>query len=338
MKAIGFKESLPITEANSFIEFETEKPTPTGYDILVKVQANSVNPVDFKVRQNAAKGKVLDTPKVIGWDAVGVVEALGDTTSKFKVGDEVFYAGDITRSGSNSEYQLVDERIVGFKPKNLTIAEAAAMPLTGLTAYESIFDRIKVDPVKDKGKTILILAGAGGVGSIATQLAKKVVNLTVITTASREDSIKWCKNMGADFVINHHNDIEEELKKIGHPEVNYILDYVNLNAYWETIQKIIKPQGHIVSITGSSEPLNLSIMKNKCVTFSWELMYTRSMYTTDDIDRQHNILNHISQLLDEGTIKSTLTTTLKGFTVENLQKAHELQESSKSIGKTVIEF
>lgn len=338
MKAIGFKESLPVTEPNSFIEFEIEKPSPSGYDILVKVQANSVNPVDFKVRQSAAKGKVLEIPKVIGWDAAGIVDAVGDKTSKFKVGDEVFYAGDITRSGSNAEYQLVDERIVGHKPKNLSIAEAAAMPLTGLTAYESIFDRIKIDPVKDKGKTILILAGAGGVGSIATQLAKHVANLTVITTASREESVKWCMDMGADFVINHHNDIQEELKKIGHSEVHYVLDYVNLNAYWETIQKIIKPQGHIVSITGSSKPLNLSIMKNKCVTFSWELMYTRSMYNTEDIARQHQILNHISQLLDDGTIKSTLTYTLKGFSVENLKKAHELQESSKSIGKTVVEF
>lgn len=338
MKAIGFKESLPIEEANSFIEFETEKPSPSGFDILVKVQANSVNPVDFKIRQNAAKGKVLDTPKVIGWDAVGVVVAVGDTTSKFEVGEEVFYAGDITRSGSNAEYQLVDERIVGHKPKKLSVAEAAAMPLTSLTAYESIFDRIKVDPVKDKGKTILILAGAGGVGSIATQLAKKVANLTVITTASREDSINWCKSMGADFVINHHNDIQKELEKIGHPEVHYVLDYVNLNAYWETIQKIIKPQGHIVSITGSSKPLDLSIMKNKCVTFSWELMYTRSMYHTEDIGRQHDILNHVSQLLDQGTIKSTLTTTIKGFSAENLKKAHALQESSKSIGKTVVEF
>ncbi|TPN82777.1 zinc-binding alcohol dehydrogenase family protein [Aquimarina algicola] len=338
MKAIGFKESLPITETKSFIEFETEKPSPTGFDILVKVQANSVNPVDFKVRQSVAKDKVLATPKIIGWDAVGVVEAIGDKASKFKIGETVFYAGDINRSGSNSTYQLVDERIVGFKPKNLSIAEAAAIPLTGLTAYESIFDRIKIDPVKDKGKTILILAGAGGVGSIATQLAKKVANLTVITTASREDSIQWCKGMGADFVINHHNDIVEELKKIGHPEVNYILDYVNLDAYWETIQKIIKPQGHIVSITGSGTPLNLSIMKNKSVTFSWELMYTRSMYTTDDIERQHDILNHLSELLDKGIIKSTLTTTLKGFTVENLKKAHELQESGRSIGKTVIEF
>ena len=337
MKAIGFKKSLPISEANSFIAFETEKPTPSGFDLLVKVQANSVNPVDFKIRQNAAKDEELETPKVIGWDAVGIVEAVGEKTSKFKVGDEVFYAGDLTRSGSNAEFQLVDERIVGKKPKNLSIAEAAAMPLTSLTAYEALFDRIKINPEKDQGKSVLVLAGAGGVGSIAIQLAKKLGNLTVIATASREDSIQWCKDLGADYVVNHHN-LKEELEKIGHSQVNYILDFVDLEGYWETAAEIIKPQGHIVSITGSSKPLNLDLLKAKSVTFSWELMYTRSMFNTEDIDRQHEILNHVADLLDNGTLKSTLSTTLNGFTVETLKEAHRLQESSKSIGKTVILF
>lgn len=337
MKAIGFKQSLPITAADSFIAFETEKPSPKGYDILVKVQANSVNPVDFKVRQSAAKEKVLETPKIIGWDAVGIVEAVGEQTSKFKVGDHVFYAGDITRSGSNAEFQLVDERIVGRKPKNLSIAEAAAMPLTSLTAYETLFDRLKIHPKKDQGKSILILAGAGGVGSIAIQLAKKLTNLTVIATASRPESTAWCKELGADFVVNHHN-LKEELEKIGHPLVHYILDFVDLAGYWETASELIKPQGHIVSITGSSKPLHLDLLKTKSVTFSFEFMYTRSMYHTDDMERQHEILNHIADLLDDGTIKSTLTTTLQGLTVDNLKTAHELQESGTSIGKTVILF
>ncbi len=337
MKAIGFKQSLPITEKDSFIEFETEQPTPTGYDLLVKVSANSVNPVDFKIRESAAKDNKLDMPKIIGWDAVGTVEAVGDQTSRFKVGDEIYYAGDITRSGSNAEYQLIDERIVGFKPKNLSNTEAAAIPLTGLTAYESLFDRIKINPEKDKGKTVLILAGAGGVGSITIQLAKKVAGLTVVATASRPDSIQWCKDMGADFVVNHHN-LKEELDKIGHRQVNFILDFVDLEGYWETIAEIIKPQGHIVSITASSKPLNLDILKAKSVSFSWELMYTRSMFTTEDIERQHEILNELADLLDAGTIKTTLTTNLRGFTVANLKKAHEMQESGKTIGKTVIEF
>ncbi|NJB81284.1 zinc-binding alcohol dehydrogenase family protein [Wenyingzhuangia aestuarii] len=337
MKAIGFKQSLPITDANSFIEFETEKPKASGYDLLVKVHANSVNPVDFKIRQTAALDTVLETPKVIGWDAVGIVEAVGEQTSKFKIGDAVYYAGDISKSGSNSEYQLIDERIVGIKPKNLSIAEAAAMPLTGLTAYEALFDRIKVNPDKDQGKTVLVLAGAGGVGSIAIQLAKKIGNLTVIATASRPDSIQWCKDMGADFVVNHHH-LKEELDKIGHSQVNYILDFVDLEGYWDVAAEIIKPQGHIVSITESSKPLNLDILKLKSVTFSWELMYTRSLFTTDDIERQHEILNHISELLDNGTLKTTLSTTLNGFTADNLKKAHKIQESGKSIGKTVLLF
>ena len=337
MKAIGFKKSLPITDKESFIEFEINTPTPTGYDLLVKVLANSVNPVDFKIRESAAMDTVLDTPKIIGWDAVGIVEARGDKTSKFKVGDEVYYAGDITRSGSNAEYQLIDERIVGFKPKNLSIAEAAAIPLTGLTAWESLFDRIKVNPETDKGKTVLILAGAGGVGSIAIQIAKKVAGLTVIASASRPDSVKWCEDMGADYVVNHH-DLKADLERIGHSQVNYILDFVDLEGYWETAAEIIKPQGHIVSITGSSKPLNLDILKMKSISFSWELMYTRSMFTTEDMEKQHTILNEIAELLDAGTLRSTLTTTLEGFTVDNLKEAHKMQESGKTIGKTVIQF
>lgn len=337
MKAIGFKQSLPITAADSFISFETDKPNPKGFDLLVKISAISVNPVDFKIRQNAAKDTVLDTPKIIGWDAAGIVEAVGDKTSKFKVGDEVYYAGDLTRSGSNAEYQLVDERIVGHKPKSLTNAEAAAIPLTALTAWESLFDRIKINPETDEGKTVLILAGAGGVGSIGIQIAKKVAGLTVIATASREASVNWCKEMGADYVVNHYN-LKAELEAIGYKEVDYILDFVNINSYWETAIELIKPQGHIVSITGSSDPLDLSLLKTKSVSFSWEFMYTRSMFTTDDIAQQHQILNEVAALIDAGTFKPTLTTTLEGLSVENLKKAHEMQESGKTIGKTVIQF
>ncbi len=268
---------------------------------------------------------------------MGTVEAVGDKTSLFKIGDKVYYAGDLTRSGSNAEYQLVDERIVGRKPSKLSIAEAAAIPLTGLTAWESLFDRIKINPETDKGKTVLILAGAGGVGSIAIQIAKKVAGLTVIATASRPESENWCKDLGADYVVNHHN-LKAELEAIGHGQVDYILDFVDINSYWETVAEIIKPQGHIVSITGSDEPLNLSLLKAKSVSFSWELMYTRSMFNTDDMIRQNQILNEISDLMDAGILRTTLTTTLEGFTVDNLKKAHQMQESGKSIGKTVILF
>ncbi|MDX1365715.1 MAG: zinc-binding alcohol dehydrogenase family protein [Arenibacter latericius] len=335
MKAIGFKQSLPISDSNSFIEFEIEKPKPKGHDLLVKIAAISVNPVDFKIRQSAAKDTVLDTPKIIGWDAVGTVEEVGDKVSKFKVGDQVYYAGDLTRSGSNATYQLVDERITGFKPQKLSLAEAAAIPLTGLTAWETLFDRIRVDPITDQGKTVLIIGGAGGVGSICIQLARKVGNLTVIATASRPESAQWCTDLGANHVVDHRS-LQEELDKIGHSQVDYILDFVDLKAYWEVAAEIIKPQGHIVSITGSTEPLHLNLLKNKSVTFSYEFMYTRSMYHTDDMDKQHRILNKIGRLLDAGKLKPTLNTTLTGFTVANLKKAHQLQESGKSIGKTVI--
>jgi len=337
MKAIGFKTSLPINESESFIMFETPVPEPKGRDLLVKIKAISVNPVDFKIRQNSTKDTILETPKVIGWDAVGTVEAVGEDVTFFKAGDEVYYAGDLTRSGSNAEYQLIDERITGLKPSSLTYAEAAAMPLTALTAWESLYDRIRIAEPKDKGKSILIIGGAGGVGSIAIQLARKISGLKVIATASRPETKAWCKAMGADLVVDHKN-LVEEVQAAGLKEVDFILDLVDLNNYWDTLVELIKPQGHIVSITGSATPVALNKLKNKSVTFSWELMYTRSMYQTDDMEQQHHILNALAKLLDDGTLKTTLNQTLKGFSVENLKEAHRLLESGKTIGKVVIEY
>jgi len=337
MKAIGFKTSLPISAEESFIEFETAVPQPSGRDILVKINSISVNPVDYKIRQNSAKDTVLETPKVIGWDATGTVEAVGEAVTFFKPGDAVYYAGDLTRSGSNAEYQLIDERIVGLKPSTLSNAEAAAMPLTALTAWESLYDRIRISEQKDKGKSILIIGGAGGVGSIAIQLAKKISGLKVITTASRIETKEWCLAMGADLVVDHKN-LVEEIRTAGYQEVDFILDFVDLNAYWDAIVELIKPQGHIVSITGSATPIALNKLKNKSVTFSWELMYTRSMYQADDMEEQHHILNKLAELFDNGTLKTTLNTTLSGFTTENLKEAHRLLESGKTIGKVVIEY
>lgn len=337
MKAIGFKKSLPITDANSFVLFEMEKPVPTERNLLVKIEAISVNPVDFKVRQNSAKEVELETPKIIGWDAVGIVEAVGNAVTLFKKGDKVFYAGDLTKPGSNAEYQLIDERIVGFAPKNISCTEAAALPLTALTAWEILFDRIRISAEKDKGKSILIIGGAGGVGSIAIQLAKKIAGLTVIATASRPETIQWCKDFGADYVVNHA-DLLNEMVQIGYKHVDFILDFVDANAYWDLMAELIKPQGHIASITGSAVPVALNKLKNKSVSFSWELMYTRSMFNTDDMIEQHVILNKIAELIDQKEIRSTLNTVLKGFTVENLKQAHALLESGKTIGKIVIEY
>jgi zinc-binding alcohol dehydrogenase family protein len=337
MKAIGFKTSLSIEKEGSFIEFETSKPIPGSHDLLVKIEAVSVNPVDFKIRQNSAKDSVLETPKIIGWDAVGIVEAIGDKVSLFKVGDEVYYAGDLTKQGSNAEYQIIDERIVGHKPKSLTVEQAAAMPLTGLTAWEILFDRIRIDPEKDKGKTILIIGGAGGVGSIAIQLAKKIAGLTVIATASRPESIEWCKEQGADFVVNHRN-LVEEVRNAGFQHVDFILDFVDVNLYWDAFVELIKPQGHIGSISDPVESVNLRQLKGKSASFHWELMFTRSMFQTEDMIEQHHILNKLADLLDNGTIYSTLKTTLNGLTVENFKEAHQLLESGKTIGKIAIRF
>jgi len=337
MKAIGFKTSLSIEKEDSFIAFETPKPTPEGHNLLVKVQAVSVNPVDFKIRQNSVKETVLETPKIIGWDAVGIVEAIGDQVSLFKVGDEVYYAGDITKPGSNAEYQLIDERIVGRKPKSLTIEQAAAMPLTGLTAWEILFDRIRIDAEKDKGKTILIIGGAGGVGSIAIQLAKKVAGLTVIATASRPESIEWCKQQGADFVVNHKNLIEE-VRNAGFQQVDFILDFVDANQYWNVFVELIKPQGHIGCISDPVENVNLRQLKGKSISFHWESMFTRSVFETEDMIAQHHILNKLADLLDNGTIQSTLKTTLNGLTVSNFKEAHKLLESGTTIGKIAIKI
>lgn len=337
MKAIGFKTSLPIENPESFIEFETVKPVPGPHDLLVKIDAISVNPIDFKIRQSSAKETVLDTPKIIGWDAVGIVQAVGQDVTLFEVGDPVYYAGDITKQGSNAEYQIIDERIVGRKPKSLSIEESAVIPLTALTAWEILFDRIRINADKDKGKSILIIGGAGGVGSIAIQLAKKIAGLTVIATASRPETIEWCKQQGADFVVDHKNLISS-VREAGFEHVDFILDFVDTNAYWDTMVELIKPQGHIASITGSAEPVVLNKLKSKSVSFSWELMYTRSMYQTEDMIEQHNILNIVADLLDDGILKTTLNTTLNGLTAENLKKAHELLESGKTIGKIAIKF
>lgn len=337
MKAVGFKTSLPIIENDSFIDFEIDKPTPTNQELLVKIKAISVNPVDYKIRQNSAKETVLETPKIIGWDAVGVVEAIGEKVTLFNIGDEVMYAGDLTKQGSNAEYQVVDERIVGRKPKSLSDNDSAVIPLTALTAWEILFDRMRLNTEKDKGKSLLIIGGAGGVGSIAIQLAKKLLGLKVIATASRPESIEWCKQMGADFVVNHKN-LVKEVQESGFQTVDFILDFVDTNFYWDSMAELIKPQGHIASITGSASPVVLNKLKTKSVSFSWEFMYTRSMFQTEDMIEQHHILDKVADLYDEGVLISTLKTTLHGLSAETLKKAHAQLESGTTIGKLAIQF
>ncbi len=335
MKAIGFRTSLDIKEENSFMEFELVKPIAKAKDLLIKIKAIAVNPVDYKIRKNSAKDTVLENPKIIGWDAVGIIEEIGNEVSLFKVGDEVFYAGDITKQGCNAEYQIIDERIVGKKPKNFSYEEIAAMPLTSLTAWEILFDRMRISKDKDAGKSILIIGGAGGVGSIAIQLAKQVAGLKVVATASRPETKEWCMNFGADVVINH-GDLVEEAKKAGYASFDFIVDFVDLNTYWDIIVELIKPQGHIASISGSDEPIALNKLKAKSVSFSWEFMYTRPMFNTEDMIEQHYILTKISELMDKGVVKTTVNTVLKGLSVESLKEAHSQLESGKTIGKIAI--
>ncbi|QNQ82049.1 zinc-binding alcohol dehydrogenase family protein [Lactobacillus sp. PV037] len=334
MKAIGFKEHLDIANPKSLFEFEEKIPVPKDHDLLVKVAAVSVNPVDVGVRRNGL-GK-LKTPRVIGWDACGIVKKTGSKVSLFKPGDRAFYAGSFKRAGSNSEYQLVDERIVGYAPKSLNDSEAAAMPLTSLTAYEALFEQLALsDEQKYNGKTILIINGAGGVGSVATQLAANV-GLTVIATASRNESINWVKEHGATYVVNHRKNLVDEVRKLGYKYVDYILELNDLDNHWKEMCELIKPEGAIVSTTENKRPVNLRLLTTKKATFSWEWMYTKSYYHTADMDTQHKILNKISNMIDERKLKCTLTQVLSPLNAANLRTAHALVENGHMIGKVVL--
>lgn len=337
MKAIGFKKHLKIDDPESLIDFEMKKPTAKGHDLLVKVNAVSVNPVDIGVRKGGHS--VLKTPKVIGWDACGVVEEVGSKVSLFKPGDRVFYAGSFIRSGSDGEYQLVDERIVGHAPETLKDNEAAAMPLTSLTAYEALFEQMDLtwnqENKNNQHKTILIINGAGGVGSVATQLAH-LAGLTVIATASRPDSIKWTQDHGADYVVNHREDLVKQVRKLGFKYVDYILELKDLDGHWKEMCELIKPEGHIVSITENHRPINLRLLTKKKAHFSWEWIYTKSYYQTDDMITQHDILDKIAQMLDSGKLRCTMTKALTPLNATNLRKAHKLVESGHMTGKVVV--
>lgn len=334
MKAVGLKQYLPIEDENSLLDVEIPKPTAQGKDLLVEVKAISVNPVDYKVR--APKDKVESEPKILGWDGSGVVVEVGDEVRGFKPGDEVYYAGDITRPGSNSEFQLIDERIVGRKPQNLDFAHAAAFPLTSITAWEALFERLNIDRQgADAGKSILIVNGAGGVGSIAIQLAK-LVKLKVIATASRDETTAWCKKMGADEVVNHRNDLAAEIEKIGYKNVDYILCLSHTDSHWQAMTKAIKPQGTICSIVENKQPLDMSTLKSKSASLAWEFMFTRSMYQTEDMAEQSKLLNELSQLIEDGVIMTTCNDVVKPINAQNIRDVHQRLEKGRAIGKITL--
>ncbi|AHN21428.1 NADPH:quinone reductase [Lysinibacillus varians] len=336
MKAVGLQQYLPIDHPESLLDLQIEKPRAKGRDLLIRVKAVSVNPVDYKVR--SPKDKFEDMPKILGWDVAGIVEEVGPLCTLFKPGDKVYYAGDITRPGCNSEFHLVDERIVGHMPKTLNFAEAAALPLTSITAYEALFDRMKISSFSkdNKNKTILIIGAAGGVGSIAIQLAKWA-GLTVIGTASRQESQNWATALGVDYTINHYEDFVSQLNLLNIEAVDYILCLNSTNNYWTNMAEVIAPQGTICSIVETDEPLNLTLLKNKSVTFVWELMFTRSMYQTEDMINQHKLLNRIAILIDSHILKTTISEILYPINAENLRKAHAILENGKTIGKVVVE-
>lgn len=336
MKAIGLHRYLPIEHVESLIDFHMDKPIPTGRDLLVRVQAISVNPVDVKVR--APKEKTEAAPRVLGWDVSGIVEAVGPHASLFKPGDEIYYAGSITRAGGNSEFHLVDERIAGYKPKTLDFAQAAALPLTAITAWEGLFDRLGIshDRGMNEGKSIIIIGAAGGVGSIATQLASEV-GLTVVGTASRPESAHWARAHGAAHTINHHEPFLPQLQAIGLASVDYIFCLNQTEQHWVNMAEAITPQGKICSIVEMSSPIDLTLLKNKSVTFVWEFMFTRAMYETADMEEQHRLLNEIAKRIDNGTLRSTLAKRLSPINAANLREAHKIIETGSMIGKIVLE-
>lgn len=354
MRAVGLYRYLPVDNPESLLDVDVPIPEAAGRDLLVRVRAVSVNPVDTKVR--SPKDKVEAAPRILGWDAAGTVEAVGDQVTLFKPGDDVYYAGSITRPGCNSEYHLVDERITGRKPASLSFEDAAAMPLTTITAWEALFDRmgvvrLKPDATQDHANrgqvgsafrrtdaSILIIGGAGGVGSIAIQLAKKLAGLRVIATASRKESSEWCRSLGADDIINHHHSFLEEFKTAGLPEVDYILCLNSTETHIHNMADVIKPQGRLCTIvaTKGDVPVNINPFQRKSVAFCWELMFTRSIFQTPDMQAQHDLLNEASGLFESGTLRTTRTTGFGEMNAEHLRKAHAELERGDMIGKLTL--
>ena len=339
MKAVGYLEAQPIDQTDSLLDVELPTPKAEDRDLLVKVHAVSVNPVDTKIR--AAVSPKQDEYKVIGWDAAGEVVGVGEQVELFKLGDRVWYAGDLTRQGCNAEYQLVDERIVGHAPKSISDAEAAALPLTTITAWELLFDRLgfqySSNPTKQKDIRLLIVGASGGVGSILTQLAAKLTNAIVIGSASRPETQQWAIQCGADYVINHRNALSAELKRIGVNNVTHAISLTHTEEHFDELVESIAPQGKIALIDDPSRPLDIMKLKMKSISLHWEFMFTRSMFETKDMIEQHRLLNKVAELIDAGTIKTTLKATQGHINAANLKKAHANIESQKTIGKIVLE-
>ena len=335
MKAVGYVQSLPPSDPQSLFDFELPAPTPGPRDLLVSVRAVSVNPIDTKVRMRAQG--TPEQPKVLGFDCAGVVQSVGGEVTLFKPGDEVFYAGSILRPGTNSELHLVDERLAGFKPRKLSFAEAAALPLTSLTSWELLFDRLRIPFGKlQYAGALLVIGGGGGVGSILVQLARRLTGVTVIASASRPETRQWVLDNGAHYAVDHSQKLSEEVRKLGIQYVEFIVGITHTGEHFDEIVELIAPQGALALIDDPA-PIDIRKFKPKCASLHWEMMFARSIFQTPDMIEQHHILRNISTLVDEGLLRTTLTKVAGRINAEHLRAAHAEIESGKSIGKIVLE-
>lgn len=333
MKAISFTQhALPIDNPQALIDISLLRPTPGPRDLLVEVRAVSVNPVDTKVRA----GTITKEPIILGWDATGIVREVGAEVTLFQPGDEVFYAGSIARPGSYSEFHLVDERIVGHKPHSLSAADAAALPLTSITAWELLFDRLGVVEGTGEGKCLLITGAAGGVGSMLVQLARKLTRLTVIGTASRQETADWVRQLGAHHVIDHSQPLLAQLQALGVPETDYVASLTHTEQHFAQLIDVLKPQGRL-GVIDDPETLDVMPLKRKSLSLHWELMFTRSLYETPDMINQHHLLNRVSALIDQGVLQTTVGEHFGAINAANMRRAHALIESGKARGKIVLE-
>lgn len=323
MKKISISGNTDV----QFCEETVERPLVTGYDLLISVRAGAINPVDTKVKATFSG----ETTKTLGYDASGTVIAAGEVVEGFSVGDEVYYAGDISRDGSNATEQIVDSRIIAHKPANLSFEEAAALPLTSITAYEALFDRMRIDA--ENFGSVLVIGGAGGVGSMAIQLLKAKTECTVIATASRAESEAWCRDLGADWIIDHHKPLKQQLDEIGVGEVEYILCANDTTSHWQNMVDSIAPQGTICSIVDNSEPVALNDLKRKSVTFVWEFMFTRPLFKTRDMILQRELLTEVKDLVESGAVRSTAKSSLGALSVDTIAEGHRVIALGQTVGK-----
>ncbi|MFJ4989370.1 zinc-binding alcohol dehydrogenase family protein [Streptomyces sp. NPDC088732] len=333
MRAVGYLKSLPIDDESSLVDLELPVPKPEPHDLLVKVEAVALNPVDFKMRQNSDPG---GTAKVLGWDAAGTVVAVGDEVRRFEVGDSVYYAGAIDRPGTNSEYHVVDERIAARKPASLSFAEAAALPLTSLTAWEGLFERLGLENgAMNQDGALLVTAAAGGVGAMVAQLTRALTSLTVIGTASRPETVDFATRMGVQHIVNHHEPLVPQLAEVAPGGITHVFSTTGTDRNLPDYAEALKPFGHIVAID-DHDSLRVGLLKPKCIALHWEFMFTRSLFRTPDQDRQHHILTQVARLVDAGILRTTANRDLGPVNAANLREAHRVLESGSTVGKVTL--